>query len=137
MNVEVCTVIGWKPEELDSFSILPSSGDCSGDQMRERKKKRFYYFHTNALLKLFPINLTYTNTIFIVLINKTYLFPLASTIHRNPFYKENLIQYLTKKLYKLKTLSEIHLFFSNLLLQKSVRKNIATFRNIVSSLIRF
>lgn len=106
------------------------------DQMRERKKKRFYYFHTNALLKLFPINLTYTNTIFIVLINKTYLFPLASTIHRNPFYKENLIQYLTKKLYKLKTLSEIHLFFSNLLLQKSVRKN-ATFRNIVSSLIRF
>lgn len=106
------------------------------DQMREREKKRFYYFHTNALLKLFPINLTYTNTIFIVLINKTYLFPLASTIHRNPFYKENLIQYLTKKLYKLKTLSEIHLFFSNLLLQKSVRKN-ATFRNIVSSLIRF
>lgn len=25
---ECGSVYGWKPEELDSFSILPSSGDC-------------------------------------------------------------------------------------------------------------
>lgn len=45
MNVEVCTIIGWKPEELDSFSILPSSGDRFRSDEREKKKKILLFSH--------------------------------------------------------------------------------------------
>lgn len=50
---ECGSVYGWKPEELDSFSILPSSGDC----FRSDKGGRFYCFIHTKLVKLFLINL--------------------------------------------------------------------------------